>query len=324
MGGKIIRLFLLLILLLGSTGGPAIPGDTPFIELPYELRPFSDMTADYDSSARNTEGDPYFLVSGQESVHPGNMAILGISSLNNYFASGDAGFLEDAETVAENLRENSVMVNGARLFYYDFAFNLHDGPDVMTPPWYSCYAQGLALAFFSRLYEFTGDAGHLETASQINASFLLKKGESDIWITSVENNETWFEEYPLENPSHVLNGMIAGIFGLYEYFLNTRDPGVAELLGKAISTIKNHAYDYRRPGELSYYCLGHRVVVGVEYHQTHIKYFDLLCLITGDAFFQKAADDFQDDLNAWLDEFYESDSACFVSSLFAERPTHGF
>jgi hypothetical protein len=187
----------------------------------------------------------------------------------------------------------------------------------MTPPWYSCYAQGLALVFFSRLYEFTGNNKHLETASEIFSSFLLYKGESDIWISVVENGETWFEEYPLEKPSHVLNGMEVGIFGLYEYFLRTHDPLVAELMWKAISTIKNHAYDYRRPGKLSYYCLGHRVVVGIEYHETHIKYFNLLCLITGDGFFEAAADDFRKDLDAYLADFYGSDSACFIASLFA-------
>nr|MBP7434483.1 hypothetical protein [bacterium] len=127
--------------------------------------------------------------------------------------------------------------------------------DQFTPSWYSGMAQGRALNLLSMLYEITGRKQYLEAADHTFDSILsLQTLNDDPWISTIdENNYFWIEEYPTDEPAHVLNGFIFALYGIYEYWIQTESELAEILLNRSIKTLKDHLDLYRRPGEVSKY-----------------------------------------------------------------------
>lgn len=67
----------------------------------------------------------------------------------------------------------------------------------------------------------------------------------------------WFEEYPMEAPTKVLNGFIFTIFGIYDYYQVTHQTEAKDLLQGGLTTVKDYVAPYRLPENYSRYCLKH-------------------------------------------------------------------
>jgi len=165
---------------------------------------------------------------------------------------------------------------------YEFDYALHANPDnMMKAGWYSGMAQGMALSFYSRINE-------MKIADCLFNTFISHK------ITHFdEDGYYWIDEYPYDPPNLTLNGFIYAIYGLYDYYLKTKKPYALSLLLGALTTVKKYANEYRVPGQVSIYCLAHRVPCdkcGAKYHRTHIKQFNMLYKMTNDLFFKEFAD----------------------------------
>ena len=87
--------------------------------------------------------------------------------------------------------------------------------------------------------------------------------------------------------------------GLYEYAYFTGSADAKHYLRAALATFKRYANDFRRPGELSYYCLGHKRVASRQYHVLHGHLFRRLGQISANPFFNQFADSLQADLERY-------------------------
>ena len=218
--------------------------------------------------------------------NPTQIAGLLLHYIESYSLTHIYEYLRRAETFANKLIEISVKDNQTMFFPFKFNFYLHDLPeDVMIQPWYSGMAQGIILASFVRLYQLTGKEEYMEFAHRVFNSFrYLRRNYPNKWFTLIdEEGYLWIEEYPKDDATHALNGFIFAIFGLY-YYLETRDPSCENLLKGTITTIKNYINLYRNEGDISYYCLKHKVK-STKYHMIHIDQMLKLYYITGDTFF---------------------------------------
>jgi hypothetical protein len=156
-------------------------------------------------------------------------------------------------------------------------------------------AQGQVLSLFSRLGEMTSEPEWEPAAAATFKSFDRESGRDEPWVVDVdENNSLWIEEYPASPEPHVLNGFMFGMFGVYDYYAWHGDRHAAEILGQALHTLRVNVERFRNPGDISAYCLPHRVQ-STSYHAIHIAELHAMTRLTDDPYFGSVADLFAAD-----------------------------
>ncbi|WP_148414459.1 D-glucuronyl C5-epimerase family protein [Haloferax sp. KTX1] len=214
-----------------------------------------------------------------------------------YRERGADPFLSKAMSIGEAALDNATRVEGVP--YFPYTMPKGGSSAEMEPPWYSGMAQGTALSAYVRLYEHTGDVRHKWIADAVAESFgRIPRATDGPWTVMVDDGYYWIEEYPADPPTHVLNGFLVGLWGLYEYWLVFDEPDwVERLLNAAITTVYDHLSEYRVPGEVSWYGLdkeaGYR---GNEtYHAVHTHQIGVLYHLTGDDYFRTMERRFESD-----------------------------
>lgn len=156
----------------------------------------------------------------------------------------------------------------------------------IPPPWASAMAQGEIISLYLRMYQILKDESFLNTA--IQAYNYLKIDFKNGGVRRIDDNgDLWFEEYPSDPPSYVLNGFIYTIFGLYDLFRITKDLDVKKDIDSCIITLKKNLYKYDS-GYWSYYDLQKKELVRYYYQQNaHIPQLEILYKLTNELIFEK-------------------------------------
>ncbi|MCK4827490.1 hypothetical protein KA005_67800, partial [bacterium] len=126
-------------------------------------------------------------------------------------------FLRQADWFLKNIR---ILKNGVGLWEYNFDFDYHKG---LKAPWRSALAQGQAISLLVRAYSLTQDEKYLGAASKGFNSFKYNINEPGGVTYIDEKGYTWFEELIFNPPTHVLNGFIWALWGVYDYYLLTKN-----------------------------------------------------------------------------------------------------
>ncbi len=267
--------------------------ELPYQEMPYIREYVRSMAMD----AFDQDSVPMYVYDSKPYYHPVYISALGISFVDGYVRTGDPDYLKLSKRIANRLVVNANQANDKFLFPYNFDYTYSSG-DFLKSPWYSGMAQGRILTFFTRLYNVTGDPKYSEWASRTFESLKLLKSKEEQWISLIDNEGYfWIEEYIIEKPVHVLNGFIFATFGLYDYYLMTKDDDVLRLLQASITTIERYISDYRNPGGISFYDLNNKPTKEF-YHGVHISQLNTLYRITGEQYFKTMADSLENDYPA--------------------------
>lgn len=152
-------------------------------------------------------------VSNQKVYSPVTLALNALRSYQKFIRKDDRQektiFLANANWLVEHITPR-----GEWLLTQDVAV----GQYMVKAPWCSGLSQGLGISVLCRAYEMTGDERYIETARQA-----LQPYHRDISLGGVRTTNdfgTFYEEYPLlESPTHVFNGHMYSLFGLYDLFL---------------------------------------------------------------------------------------------------------
>ena len=158
-------------------------------------------------------------------------------------------------------------------------------------PWYSGLAQGQGVSLLLRAYRATGAAPYLDAAEKAFGSFLKSTGEGGVTFTDTRGN-TWFEEYIVLPPTHILNGFIWAIWGVYDYFLATESSTARNLFAQATFTLRENLERY----DLGFWSLYEQsgtllpMVASPFYHRLHVIQLCIMHRITGDEVFASYAD----------------------------------
>ncbi|WP_454295682.1 D-glucuronyl C5-epimerase family protein [Salana multivorans] len=284
----------------------------PFETSGYDMRPMQPIPY-----ARNAEQlfdlhDPSYELSVDGVVikrwpdvdepvnHPVDLSWYILPVLESYKTSGDRAYLDRATVNAEKLLGSGEDVDGALWFPYDFDYTLR-GEIPMPAPWYSGMAQGMVLSVFARMYEETGEQRWRDAADATFASFseLARDDRRFVYVSPAGN--LWFEEYvtPGSDPSHVINGHMYAMWGLYDYARISDDPQVRELFDGAATTIRDTFSEWRVEGGVSYYCAGDLCKETdwrpADYHRGVAWQLEDLSLMTGDRAFLTMAKALRED-----------------------------
>lgn len=194
-------------------------------------------------------------------------------------------FLKAADWLCHHLEQN---LFGVSVWNHHFDWEYRE---LLKAPWYSALAQGQGISLLLRAHADTGKAHYREAADQAFESF-LKPTEQGGVAYSDEAGDLWFEEYIVSPPTHILNGLLWALWGVYDYSLATGSEAAEDCFARGLRTLRANLdrYDY---GFWSLYELsGTRLpmVASPFYHQLHIVQLRVMHRLTGDDFFAKNAD----------------------------------
>lgn len=190
-----------------------------------------------------------------------------------------------SDWLVEKLEENK---HGLMVWnhYFDFEYKI-----TLKSPWYSALAQGQGISVLVRAYLESGNPKYKIAAEKAYKAFNL-----DIFHGGVRfidrKGDIWFEEYIVDPPTHILNGFIWALWGIYDYHLCFNDKESVAFFNQAIKTIANNLPHYDC-GFWSLYDLSNNKLKNVAspfYHKLHIVQMRVLYRLTGNKIFNCYAD----------------------------------
>ena len=190
-----------------------------------------------------------------------------------------------ADWLAAHLEPNA---HGLAVWNHHFNWEYRD---TLKAPWSSALAQGQGISLLVRAHKESGDSRYLDAARQAFASFQQPIDKGGVAFTD-ESGGLWFEEYIVSPPTHILNGFIWALWGVYDYFLATHDHSAHELFSRGVCTLLHNLDRY----DLGFWSLyeqsGTRLpmVASRFYHQLHIVQLRIMHRLTGEEAFARVAD----------------------------------
>ncbi len=194
-------------------------------------------------------------------------------------------FYRTADWLTENLEENSF---GVRVWNHHF-----DWPHRQTliAPWYSGLAQGQGVSVLVRAALESGREIYAEAATAAFRAFTAGTEEGGVVVRD-DDGALWIEEYLLDPPSHILNGFIWGLWGVYDYWLWSKDAGAEKIFAECVSTLQKNLHRFDT-GYWSLYELpdtGPPMLTSPYYHFLHVVELRVLHRMTGHEVFAEFAD----------------------------------
>ena len=246
----------------------------------------ADYRGAYDSS-----GIPQLDYHGHIGLQYNPIAIaqFGLGNYNLWRRTADPErrkkFFLTADWLAARLEPNA---HGLAVWNHHFNWEYRD---TLKAPWYSALAQGQGISLLVRAHKESGESRYLDAARQAFASFQQPLDKGGVAFTD-ESGDLWFEEYIVTPPTHILNGFIWALWGVYDYFLATADSSAHELFSRGVRTLLHNLDRY----DLGFWSLyeqsGTRLpmVASRFYHQLHIVQLRVMQRLTGEEAFARVAD----------------------------------
>jgi hypothetical protein len=246
--------------------------------------------ADY-RGAYDSAGIPQLDYHGRIGLQYNPIAIAqyGLGNYNLFRHTADAQrrrkFLLIADWLCTHLEQNA---HGLAVWNHHFNWEYRD---TLKAPWYSALAQGQGISVLVRAHKESGDQRYLDAARRALAVFNRSTAEGGVAFTD-DRGDLWFEEYIVSPPTHILNGFIWAAWGVYDYFLATKDNSAQELFSRAVKTMLHNLDRY----DLGFWSLyeqsGTRLpmVASPFYHQLHIVQLRIMHRLTGENRFTEVAD----------------------------------
>jgi len=259
------------------------PGELGEYYMPFTAK--ADYPGQYDSS-----GIPLLNYHGKTGIQYNPIAIAqyGLGNYNLFCQTGNQEhrrkFLIVADWLVSNLEQNRA---GLWVWNHHFDWEYRTS---LKAPWYSALAQGQGISLLVRAYSETSNDTYLNTAQRAFESFMKTMDEGGVVYVD-ESSHTWFEEYIVSPPTHILNGFIWAGLGVYDYFLSTGEPIAEKLFNRAVETLSANLGDY----DVGFWSLYEqsgtwlKMLSSPFYHHLHIVQLEILHRLTGENIFRQYA-----------------------------------
>jgi heparosan-N-sulfate-glucuronate 5-epimerase len=150
----------------------------------------------------------------------------------------------------------------------------------LQPPWISAMAQGEGASLLVRLYDQTGEERFADAARR--ALGPLRKPVRDGGAMALLGGCPFYEEYPTEPPSFVLNGGIFALWGCYDVGIGLDDPAATEGFDAGLDTLAQNIERWDTGYWSRYDLFPHPVLGNVAssaYHRLHTTQLRAMQLI---------------------------------------------
>ena len=101
------------------------------------------------------------------------------------------------------------------------------------------------------------------------------------------SGDIWIEEGILEPPTHILNGFMWALWGVYDYWLFTRDANVKKMFDRFVLTMKKNLprFDVKIWSLYELVPTRIKMVASHFYHSLHVVQLKVMYKLTGDELF---------------------------------------
>jgi hypothetical protein len=160
----------------------------------------------------------------------------------------------------------------------------------------SAMSQGLGISVLVRAHRLTGGEEYLRAA--LAALPVFDEAVTDGGVACHDGDLVFYEEYPSEPCSHVLNGFIYALWGLYDLARLDDNAAAWRLWETGVRTLVTALPRYDTGYWSLYHLSGGRTnPAAVHYHRLHVAQLDIMHQLTGDETFRIYRDKWQRYLN---------------------------
>jgi len=246
--------------------------------------------ADY-SGHYDAEGIPMLDYRGYIGLQYNPIAIAqyGLGNYNLFEQRGSeqrrSKFLAAADWLVSNLAQN---LHGMWVWNHNFDWEYRN---TLKAPWYSGLAQGQGISLLVRAHQATRDSKYEDAARRASESLSRFVDEGGVLFRD-KRGDVWIEEYLVDPPTHILNGMIWALWGVHDYALATRERSAQELFDKVVRTLERNLPRYDAGFWSLYEQSGTRLkmVASLFYHRLHIVQLGIMHRLTGIDMFREYAE----------------------------------
>lgn len=162
----------------------------------------------------------------------------------------------------------------------------------LKKPWLSALSQGQALSVLVRAYQETKDESYREAGQKALRAFNVPSAQGG--ILAKWQGLDYYEEYPAQIPTFVLNGFIFALWGLWEFYLITDSSEAKAYYDSGLLTLERALQEYHVPylnwSKYDLYPFKVMDIASIFYHKLHIQQLRAMALLTGNEMFNRQAD----------------------------------
>ncbi|GII43763.1 hypothetical protein Psi02_01870 [Planotetraspora silvatica] len=218
-------------------------------------------------------------------AYPVTIVQYGMENYSKWVTTGEGAYLGKAKAVAAwLLKEQDVKGGWPIPFDYQYrdglAGELHKG-------WYSGMAQGIGASFLAKMTVATGDKRYGAAALRALRPMRTPVEKGGV-LRRFEGRYDWFEEYPTPTPSHVLNGYMFALIGVYDVGELLHDKTAKKMFTRGLTTLDRVLPLYDLSSRTSYDLLQYTRTPATPpnparwgYHSLHVTQLSALDAITG-------------------------------------------
>lgn len=244
-----------------------------------------DKKAEYEGH-HDDNGIPMLHYQGKIGLNYNPIAIAqwGLGNYNKWCELNEQkyydNFIKSADWLASNLEKN---IYGLEVWMHHFDFEYRD---TLKSPWYSGLAQGQGISLLLRALNETKNQKYSKACQAAFQSFLTPTHEGGVnYLDSKGNN--WIEEYIVHPPTHILNGFIWALWGIYEYANYYKDEVAVKLFNDYTNTLIKELDSY----DIGYWSLYEhsgtnlKMIASSFYHKLHIVQLRVMFNLTNEETF---------------------------------------
>jgi hypothetical protein len=246
---------------------------------------YLDMSSKADYPGKLDENNVPLLVLDQKNYHsPVTIAQYALGNYDKYQATGDNRFLENFFCAANWFATNCMTINSSCVWYSYFENRLYS----LKVPWASALSQGQGISVLARAYIISKQPRYLNIALRAAKLFEVPVNKGGV-KTLIEKKHVFYEEYPSDEASLVLNGFIFSLWGLYDLYLVTKEKVILHLYEEGLKTLITilPKYDFFGWSRYDLYSFSIPNVTSIFYHRLHIEQLKVMYQLTGNQIFQK-------------------------------------
>jgi hypothetical protein len=198
--------------------------------------------------------------------------------------AGDQGAMEPFEYLCTLLEESAEIRRDEWRWAYHIGIRKYN----IDPPTYSAMAQAQIASTFVRAYVAAANPRHAEIALAAIRP-LVKEGDSD--LVSLTSAGPVLEESPGSPPSHILNGWIFSLWGLWDVAVAIGDESARKTYDASLNCLRQMLDQYDLGWWTRYSLYPHLLpdLAKPFYHRLHIDQVEVLYRLTGFDEFGSAA-----------------------------------
>jgi hypothetical protein len=218
---------------------------------------------DFRGKAPEAQWPPAWLSAPERQLHVGT-AQYGLGAYERHLAGDGDQWLAAATGAGEHLlatmRPDGGLEHG---FAYPHTYRIQ-------PPWLSAMAQGEAASLLVRLHLATGEARYADGARRALAITEVPAAEGG--VLSEVDGRPYLEEYPTSPASHVLNGAIFAVWGVFDVGRGLGDEAAAQRFLTLADAIADTVHRFDTGFWSTYDLFPHPVrnVASAAYHLLHV------------------------------------------------------